>query len=186
MQTNDEELERDLEHWFRGAFLLLVATANLEGYFFEWVPWHRDWPTTGLRLLLAVGVIESMPDEDLFPLVHRGPPKIRLTAAGLAEAWRRRKAVIKGLGVLHLKRSSPVFVIMCVVFGGPPGTANFAVGWWCYGLALVQYLIIALVTDRRRAAGLLAAIDPDHQESAGHADRVRGAAGSSGAFAEHD
>ena len=70
------------------------------------------WQTLALRLLLAVGVIESMPDEDIFSVVHRGPPKLKLTSlAGLREAWARKVEVLKGIGVLHLRRSSPVFLI---------------------------------------------------------------------------
>ena len=63
VQTSDAELERDLEMWFRGAVLLLAATANLEDVLFGWVPWHRVgdenqiWQTLLLRLLLAVGVM---------------------------------------------------------------------------------------------------------------------------------
>lgn len=162
VRTSDAELERDLEHWFRGAILLLLATANLEDYLFGWTQWHQNsepWLTMLLRLLLAIGVIETMPDEDLFALVHKGPPKLRMKRGILKEAWQKRAAILRAAGVLHLKRSSPVFVIMCVVFGGPGGSLEFQVGWWCYGLALAQYLIIALTTDRSRAADLLAAID---------------------------
>lgn len=187
IQTSDAELERDLEHWFRGAILLLVATANLEDYLFGWTQWHQNsepWLTMLLRLLLAIGVIETMPDEDLFAIVHRGPPKIRFGRGGLARAWQQRAALLKGIGVLHLKRSSPVFVIMCVVFGGPTGTLECKVGWWCYGLALAQYLIIALTTDRGRAAGLLAAIDAENIPA--KALQMREAAGGGGAFGEPD
>ena len=71
-------------------------------------------------------------------------------------AWRQRWLVIKGFAVLHLKRSSPVFVIMTVVFGDRIGGAEWKVGWWFYGLAIGQYLIIALITDRDRVEGMLA------------------------------
>ena len=158
VKTNDAELERDLELWFRGAILLLAATANLEDFLFGWTQWHQNsdpWLTMLLRLLLAIGVIETMPDEDLFALVHRGPPPLRWGPGGFPLAWRQRRAFLKGIGVLHLKRSSPVFVIMCVVFGGAAHSLNWLVGWACYGLALTQYLIIALATDRTRAAPLL-------------------------------
>lgn len=183
LQTSDAELERDLEHWFRGAVLLIAATANLEEYLFGWTP-LKDWFTTLLRLILAIGVIESMPDEDLFRLVHKGPPKLRLRRGITRVVWSQRWAILKGLGVLHLKRSSPVFVIMCVVFGGPAGTIDWTVGWWCYAMAIIQYLIIALATDRSRASSLLAVIDAEHAPV--HALKMRDAAGAGGAFAEAD
>ena len=185
VRASDAELERDLEHWFRGGILLLLATANLEDYLFGWTQWHQNtepWLTMFLRLLLAIGVIETMPDEDLFALVHRGPPSLKIGRGFIADAWQKRTALVRGVGVLHLKRSSPVFVIMCVVFGGPSGTWEFTVGWWCYGLAIAQYLIIALTTDRGRAAGLLAAIDPENIPT--KAIQMREAAGDGGAYAE--
>jgi hypothetical protein len=187
VQTTDAELERDLEHWFRGAILLLAATANLEDFLFGWTQWHQHsqpWLTMLLRLLLAVGVVETMPDEDLFALVHRGPPKLGLGRDFLAKYWSHRGAVLKGLWVVHLKRSSPVLVIMCVVFGGQAGTLDFKVGWWCYSLAIAQYLIIALMTDRNRAAHLLSAISAQHPRT--QSERLAGAAGESGAFADED
>lgn len=165
VQASDAELERDLENWFRGAVIMLAATANLEDFLFGWLPWHAQaeetvWQTLLLRLLLAIGVIESMPDEDIFSILHRGPPKLKLTSrAGWREAWRRKKDVLRGIGILHLRRSSPVFAIMAVIFGGPPDTLRHTVGWWCYGLAIGQYLIIALITQRDRIAGLLEAFD---------------------------
>jgi hypothetical protein len=160
VQTTNPELERDLENWFRGAVLLLAATANLEDMLFGWLPWHHNnepWLTMLLRLLLAIGVIENMPDQDLFAFIHRGPPKFRLSKkSGWQAAWRRKVEIFRGLGVLHLRRSSPVFVIMTVVFGGGKfASGDWLVGWICYGLAILQYLIIALVTDRDRVAGLL-------------------------------
>ena len=61
VQTTDAELERDLEMWFRGAFLMLAATANMESFLFGWTPWYQQsgetvWQTLILRLLLAIGV----------------------------------------------------------------------------------------------------------------------------------
>lgn len=168
VQTSDAELERDLEHWFRGALLLLAATANLEDVLFGWLPWHRTadesqvWQTLVLRLLLAVGVIESMPDEDLFGFLHRKPLSLRLhTAEGRRAAWRERRDIIRNLFYLHLRRSSPVLAIMAVVWGGSPGSAASAVGWWCYGLAIAQYLVIAMVTQRDRVQGLLTAFEEE-------------------------
>ncbi len=172
VQTTDAELERDLEQWFRGAILMLAATANLENALFGWLPWHRSedpWLTMLLRLLLAIGIIESMPDEDLFSILHRGPPKVKLSSkAGWKEAWQLRKALLKGLAILHLRRSSPVFVIMAVVFGGAPGETLFKVGWWCYGLACAQYLLIALITDRDRVEGLLKLFDREADHIRAH------------------
>ena len=158
-----KEMERDLEMWFRGAVILLAATANLEDFLFGWLPWHKSeepWLTMMLRLLLAVGVIESMPDQELFGLLHRGPPKVKLTSrSGWKELWQRRREFLRGLGVMHLKRSSPVFVIMTVIFGNQPGTREFFVGWVFYGLAITQYLIIGLVTEGDRLTGLLKEFD---------------------------
>ena len=158
-----KEMERDLEMWFRGAIILLAATANLEDFLFGWLPWHKSedpWLTMLLRLLLAVGVIESMPDQDVFGILHHGPPKADwLIRDGWRNIWRRRREFIRGIGVLHLKRSSPVFVIMTVIFGNAPGTREFLVGWVFYGLAIGQYLIIGLVTERDRITGLLQKFD---------------------------
>jgi hypothetical protein len=188
VQTTTAELERDLELWFRGAVLMLAATANMESFLFGWTPWYQQsgetvWQTLILRLLLAVGVIESMPDEDVFSILHRGPPKLKLTrAAGWREAWRRRKEIVRGLGILHLRRSTPVFAIMAVIFGGETTLSaeitelHKTVGWWCYGLAITQYLIIALITQRDRIAGLLESFD--REASAIRLEMVVGAASS--------
>ncbi|MES2706277.1 MAG: DNA topoisomerase I [Verrucomicrobiota bacterium] len=184
VHTNDAELERDLEHWFRGAILLLAATKNLEDFLFGWTEWSKDWLTLALRLLLAVGVIESMPDQDLFGLVHKGPPRLRWSPAGLREAWARRMDFLRGVCVIHLKRSSPVLIIMCVVIGAERGDAERTVGWCCYGLAVAQYLIIALTTDRDRAASLLAELNAElipRREA-----QLRAAAGDSAAFCDDD
>jgi hypothetical protein len=168
VQVHNDEMERDLEQWFRGAIVMLAATANLEHFLFGWSKWWQQqdaakeivWQTLALRLLLAVGVIESMPDEDIFSVVHRGPPKLKLTSrAGWKEAWADKMEVLKGIGVLHLRRSSPVFLIMAVILGGKPGDVLYTVGWWCYGLAITQYLIIALITQRDKFEGILDAFD---------------------------
>ncbi len=164
VQVHDSEMERDLERWFRGGLLLLAATANMEGLLFDWIPWWQTkdsgWQTLLLRLLLAVGVIESMPDEDIFSILHRGPPKLKLTSReGLREAWQRKWEVVRGVGVIHLRRSSPVFAIMAVVIGDPVKEPERTVGWWCYAMALAQYLIIALITQRDKFQGLLDAFD---------------------------
>lgn len=186
VRTEDAELEKDLEYWFRGAVLLLAATKNLENVIFEalfgWVDGRADWFTLALRVLLAIGVIESMPDQDLFGLVHKGPPRLRCSFRGLREAWCRRVDFLRGACVIHLKRSSPVLVIMCVVIGGKSGDPDRIVGWGCYGLAIAQYLIIALTTDRDRASGLLAELNDE--SIPGRAEQVRQAASDSSAFCE--
>lgn len=157
------ELEKDLETWFRAAVILLAATANLEDVLFGWLPWHHNedpWFTMLLRLILAIGVIEHMPDQEWFGLLHRGPPKFKFTSPqGWADAWKRRGEFLRGLGILHLKRSSPVFVIMTVIFGATAGERDFVVGWVCYGLAIIQYLIIGIITDGDRVRGVLQQFD---------------------------
>ena len=45
-----------------------------------------------------------------------------------------------------------MFAILAVIFTG-------AVGWICYGLAIVQYLIIGLATSRARAINVLLVFD---------------------------
>ena len=41
LQDLDDELEKDIEEWFRGA-LLLAASANMEHLLFGWMQ-HVDW-----------------------------------------------------------------------------------------------------------------------------------------------
>jgi hypothetical protein len=155
VQDIDKELEKDLEQWFRGALLLLVASANMEDALFGWVPLELKgddaWVGVGLRLLLAIGVIEAMPDQDLFGLIHSHPPNInwRRPIAELREKW---LSLIRALACKHLNRTSPVFVIMTAIFAG-------AVGWTCYWFAIVQYLIIGLVTSRDKAVDFLSEFD---------------------------
>lgn len=158
-----KEMERDLELWFRGSVILLAATANLEDFLFGWLPWHKSedpWLTMLLRLMLAIGVIESMPDQDVFGILHQGPPKADwLSRDGWRNIWRQKREFLCGIAVLHLKRSSPVFVIMTVIFGNAPGTREFVVGWVFYGLAIIQFLIIGLITERDRISGVLLQFD---------------------------
>ncbi|GAB4134970.1 MAG: hypothetical protein Tsb009_00710 [Planctomycetaceae bacterium] len=155
LQNMDQELEKDLEQWFRGALLLLAATANMENALFGWVPLDLQdddaWIGVSLRLLLAVGVIEAMPDQELFAVIHPGPPKIRLRHF-FTEIREKFKPLVRGIICQHLNRSSPVFVIMAAIFTGP-------IGWVCYGIALLQYLIIGLVTSRDRAMDVLGEFD---------------------------
>lgn len=160
VQLVDAELNKDLEQWFRASLVLLMATANMENFIFGYsrVEFGSDQPLAvfliGLRLLLAVGVIEMMPDQELFAIIHPGPPKIALDKA--KSLWQNIRDYLwpvgKGLVCQHLHRSSPVFAILCAVFPG-------GVGWFCYAMALVQYLIIGLVTSKDKALDALAEFD---------------------------
>jgi hypothetical protein len=172
LQELDKELEKDLEQWFRASLLLLAATANMEHLLFDWVPElvpfdfadRHAWLPLAFRLLLAIGVIEAMPDQALFSLIHPGPPPLRLRRRrpwwGLRE---QAKPFLIGLLCQHLNRSSPVLAIMAAIFGGNPADPSSAdlcvVGWCCYGLAIAQYLVIGLVTSRDRAVDVLAEFD---------------------------
>lgn len=122
LQDLDVELEKDLEQWFRGALLLLAASANMEHLLFGWmerVEWleRMDWLTMGLRLMLAIGVIEAMPDQELFAVIHPGPPKIKPGKRFLVEIWQKKWAFLKGLVCQHLNRSSPVLAMMAAIVG---------------------------------------------------------------------
>ena len=122
LQDLDDELEKDLEQWFRGALLLLAATANMEHLLFGWTDkfdWmdRMDWLTMGLRLMLAIGVIEAMPDQELFAVIHPGPPKIKPGRSVLLELWRKKWLFAKGFVCQHLNRSSPVFAMMAAIVG---------------------------------------------------------------------
>lgn len=154
IQDLDQELERDLEQWFKASLVLLAATKNMENVLFGELLGAEDdlsnpW-ITGLRIMMAIGVIELMPDQALFALLHPGPPKFAYARErGLVRCVREQwKKFLLGLGAMHLNRASPVFAILCTIFLGPAG-------WICYGLAITQYLIIALVTSRDRAVDVL-------------------------------
>ncbi|WP_299465936.1 DNA topoisomerase I [uncultured Gimesia sp.] len=158
VQEIDEELEKDLEQWFRGSLLLLAATANMEAALFGWVPMSlqgtEGWILMGFRIMLAIGVIEAMPDQELFSIIHPGPPPLKLSKEygifrELKEKWR---VILKGLVCQHVNRSSPVFAILAAI-------AVDTVGWVCYGIAITQYLIIGLVTSRDRALDVLSEFD---------------------------
>ncbi len=167
VQEIDEELEKDLEQWFKASLVLLVATKNMEDNLFGWVmakdqtqalldsgqilenPW-----LLGMRLMLVIGVIESMPDQALFSIIHPGPPKLYYDRCKgfwccLKEQW---YPFGKGFLCQHLSRSSPVFAILSAIIDGP-------VGWWCFGFAISQYLFIGLVTSRDRALDVLSEFD---------------------------
>lgn len=152
----DRELVKDLEQWFRGSLLLLVASANMEDALFGWVKLDLDgeyaWLSLSLRVLLAVGVIEAMPDQELFAIIHPGPslllPKGRRWRALREQWWAFCKAILWR----HLDRSSAVFAIMTAI---QPGWG----GWVCYGLAIVQYLAIGLICSRDKAIDALEQFD---------------------------
>jgi hypothetical protein len=160
LERLNDELEKDLAEWIRGSLLLLLVTANM-----EILLWHplipfpelldaHEWFGVGLRIMLAVAVIQMMPDQELFTVIHPGPriphfppctsfaDKIRLSA----------KPVGMGMFWQHLSRSSPVFAILAVIFPG-------AIGWVCYAIASLQYLFIGLVTSRDRAIDVLMVFD---------------------------
>lgn len=150
----DRELIKDIEQWFRGSLLLLVASANMENALFGWVDADGDyaWVFKSLRVLLAVGVIEAMPDQELFAIIHPGPslllPKGRRLQALREQWWGFCKAVLWR----HLDRSSAVFAIMTAMQTGWGG-------WVCYGLAVVQYLAIGLICSRDKAIDALEQFD---------------------------
>lgn len=125
LQELDDELEKDLEQWFRGSLLLLAATANMEHLLFGWAM-NWDWLTIGLRLLLAIGVVEAMPDQELFAVIHPGPPKLKPGKTILKQVWQRKWEILKGSVCQHLNRSSPVLAIMAAIFGAQVGADHFA------------------------------------------------------------
>jgi hypothetical protein len=82
----------------------------------EWLE-RMDWLTMGLRLMLAIGVIEAMPDQELFAVIHPGPPKIKSGKRFLVEIWQKKWAFLKGFVCQHLNRSSPVLAMMAAIVG---------------------------------------------------------------------
>jgi hypothetical protein len=155
VQEINEELEKDLEQWFRGSLLLLVATDNMEGALFGWVSEAaRSSPYfMAGRLLLAIGVIEGMPDQALFALIHPGPQKPTMEKGRiLYSLFRYIPQFFKGMICQHLNRSSPVLAILSVLHSG-------TLGWVCYGMAIAQYLLIGLVTSKDKALDVLSQFD---------------------------
>lgn len=165
IQQLDDETEKDLVEWFRGSVVLLLVTRNFENLVARMINPAAgeiellsgnslNWVVLGGRLLLAIGVIETMPDQQLFAIIHPGPPKPTYDRA--ESLWqnigRQAGPIVKGLACQHLNRSSPVLAIMSVVLKGPAG-------WICFVLAIVQYLIIGLVTSRDRAIDVLSTFD---------------------------
>lgn len=171
LQDLDEELEKDLEQWFRASLVLMAATANMEELLFGWLPGigdaseaigeevaddgriKLDWIVLGGRILLAIGVIETMPDQELFSIIYPGPPHLKFrrgeVISTLLENWR---PYLKGMICQHINRSSPVFAILSTVFHG-------SVGWIFYLIAIIQYLVIGLVTSREHAMDVLSEFD---------------------------
>lgn len=153
-----QELEKDLSQWFRASVLLLFATHNMEELLFQskWQDRELDAVLFGLRLFLAIGCIEGMPDQELFRFIHPGPP--RLKSKKFTDAWKdirkNWRAWLWGVFCIHLSRSSPVFAIVTVFKLGTPG-------WVCYGLAVVQYLIIGLATSRDKAIDVVSSFDAE-------------------------
>ncbi len=163
MAKVEEELEADLEQWFRAALILLVATANMEHLLFGWVPLDlegdQSWIGVFFRLLLVIGVIELMPDQALFAVLHSGPLQLPIGRRILIELWRDRTQWLQKMGCIHLNRSSPVFAMMSAIFGGDPESPAAAIGWTCYFVSIIQYLIIALITSADKAGDLLSTFD---------------------------
>lgn len=155
----DREFEKDVEQWFRASLLLFAATRNFEAWLAHLlaVRFEHDisntWITAG-RVLLAMGVIEAMPDQQLFSLIHPGPRP--LTFDRTLSVWQNIRVQVgpflKGVLCQHLNRSSPMLAILAVFFGG-------TVGWICYFLAIAQYLVIGLVTSRDKALDVLSEYD---------------------------
>lgn len=152
----NEELEKDIAQWLRGSLLLLVATANTESFFFHWVPpqfrEEHVW-LLATRLLLAISVIEAMPDQALFSIIHPGPPKPHIEKGRVfASIVAYMPKLLFGLLCQHLNRSSPVLAILTVFLAGP-------IGWVCYGFAIFNYLIIGLVSSKDKALNVLQQFD---------------------------
>jgi hypothetical protein len=155
----DREFEKDVEQWFRASLLLFAATKNFETWLGTNLHFHfqhdiSNWWITAGRVLLAMGVIESMPDQQLFSIIHPGPrpPRYDRTMSIWMNIRTQVPPFLKGLLCQHLNRSSPMLAIVAVFFDGP-------VGWVCYSMAIAQYLIIGLVTSRDKALNVLSEYD---------------------------
>jgi len=131
IQQLSVEMEKDLREWFRASLLLLAATANMEHLLFSWltkVDWldRADWFTMGLRLLMVIGVIQTMPDQELFAVLHPGPPKLAKGVPWLQQISELKWKIVNGILCRHLNKSSPVLAMMCAIVGGeltyPPQT----------------------------------------------------------------
>jgi hypothetical protein len=160
LERLNDELEKDLAEWIRGSLLLLLVTANMEVLL-----WHplipfpdlidaHKWFGVGLRIMLAIAVVQMMPDQELFTIIHPGP-RIPCFPPGTSLGGKIRlcaNPLCLGMFWQHLSRSSPVFAILAVIFTG-------WIGWLCYTMAVIQYLIIGLVTSRDRAIDVLMLFD---------------------------
>ncbi len=162
VQELDDELEKDLEQWFKASLVLLAATKNMEMVIFGELlnigtgaedDFSNPW-ITGMRIMMAIGVIEMMPDQELFAIIHPGPPALKYDRKkGLWNCLREQcRPFMKGIVCQHLNRASPVFAILSAIFDG-------TAGWVCFGIAITQYLIIGLVTSRDRALDALSEFD---------------------------
>lgn len=150
----DRELTKDLEQWFRGSLLLLIATRNMESFIFgDLLLDLGTWFPLTMRILLAVGVIEAMPDQELFSIIYPGPGKLIFPKGQRIKALREQSfPFLRGLICRHIDRSSAVFAIMAAI---QPGW----IGWTCYGLAITQYLIIGLLCSKQKALDVLNSFD---------------------------
>lgn len=161
----NEELEKDIDQWFARSVILLFVTANMESILFHgWVDevsqWRGEsvlvhsWITLALRLVMAIGVIEGMPDQMLFAVIHPGLQRVKFEkgVGFFRNLWLQKKNIALGAICQHLNRSSPVFAILATLLYGP-------LGWVFYGLAIGQYLLIGLVTSRDRAMDVLSEFD---------------------------
>jgi len=162
VQELDDELEKDLEQWFKASLVLLAATKNMEMVIFGELlnlgtgaedDYSNPW-ITGMRIMMVIGVIEMMPDQELFAIIHPGPAALKYDRKkGLWNCLREQcRPFMKGIVCQHLNRSSPVFAILSAIFDG-------TAGWVCFGIAITQYLIIGLVTSRYRALDALSEFD---------------------------
>lgn len=171
----NDELEKDLEHWFRGALLLLAATANMEHLLFGWltrVDWldRADWFTMGLRLLLAIGVIEAMPDQEIFAVIHPGPPRLTPGRSVLREIWQKKRAILKGIACRHLNRSSPVLAMMCAIVGaqlpmlpedGADSLRQYALAGWAMAQPVCQVAPAEAIASATVISGLELEVRPE-------------------------
>ena len=136
VEVINEELEKDLSQWFRAAILLMIATHNMEELLFQTAKINYRLETLvdaglfGLRLMLAIGCIEGMPDQELFRFIHPGPPKLMSKKFGaiLTELRQNWRAWLWGVACIHLSRASPVFAIITVFQVGPTGLGLLLVG----------------------------------------------------------
>lgn len=164
-QRINYELVKDLTLWIRGSIILLIASSNCESYVFGWVPpeWKDDnWWIIFLRLMLAISVVELMPDQALFAIIHPGPPKpppLRLSKPRVACMLLLKyiPQYLQGTFFLYLNRSSPVLAILTVFFGGWKG-------WLFYSVAITNYLIIGLLSSIDKALNALRELENAYRQ----------------------